>query len=178
MAKLGAVRRKALEYIPAQMNGQGLKPEAIPSAVLDTNTVLDMWLFDDARAAALARAIQAHRVRWVGTARMRQELAGVLKQARMGRWAPPAHAEAVLATVDRLMCSVPAPAPTDAPRCRDKADQIFIDLAWAGRTRWLLTRDKALLRLARASRLCGVEVCAPADWSLGRHGGSSTGLTD
>ena len=147
------------------MNGQDTLRSTPPSAVLDTNTVLDMLLFEDPAAAALAQAVQAHQVRWIGTARMREELAGVLQRPRMGRWAPPERAAAILTVVDQCMAVVPAPTATDAPRCRDAADQIFIDLAWADRTEWLLTRDKALLRLARSARARAVNVCSPVAWS-------------
>jgi predicted nucleic acid-binding protein len=35
------------------------------------------------------------------------------------------------------------------PRCEDADDQKFIELAWHARASHLLTRDKALLKLAR-----------------------------
>jgi predicted nucleic acid-binding protein len=38
---------------------------------------------------------------------------------------------------------------------------VFIDLALAHRARWLLTRDKALLSLARPARVLGVEILKP-----------------
>lgn len=34
----------------------------------------------------------------------------------------------------------------DAPRCFDKGDQVFIDLAVSGRAEILITGDKALLK--------------------------------
>ncbi len=148
------------------MNGQYIPGSTLPSAVLDTNTVLDMLLFDDHGATALAQAVQARQVRWIGTARMREELTGVLRRPRMGRWAPPERAAAILAVVHQCLEVVPAPAATDAPTCRDAADQMFIDLAWDHRTQWLLTRDKALLRLTRAARSRAVQVCTPAAWSV------------
>ena len=35
------------------------------------------------------------------------------------------------------------------PRCRDADDQKFLDLAWSANAAWLVTKDKALLELAR-----------------------------
>ena len=67
------------------MNGQDTLRSTPPSAVLDTNTVLDMLLFEDPAAAALAQAVQAHQVRWIGTARMRDELAGGRRQSVLPR---------------------------------------------------------------------------------------------
>jgi predicted nucleic acid-binding protein len=46
-------------------------------------------------------------------------------------------------------------------RCRDADDQVFIDLALVHRARWLLTRDKALLALARRARPLGTEILRP-----------------
>ena len=155
------------------MNRQDTHTGRAHSAVLDTNTVLDMFLFEDAGAAALAKAVSTGQVRWIGTARMREELAGVLQRPRMGRWAPPERAAAVMAVVDRCMAVVPAPPASDAPRCRDAADQVFIDLAWASEAEWLLTRDKALLALARSARSRGVKICTPVHWAAGPLRGSA-----
>jgi len=41
---------------------------------------------------------------------------------------------------------------------------MFIDLAIASRARWLVTRDRAVLKLAKRMRASGVEVLAPPDW--------------
>jgi predicted nucleic acid-binding protein len=52
------------------------------------------------------------------------------------------------------------------PRCRDRDDQKFLELAFAAKASVLLTRDKALLRLAgRTRRRCGFDIVAPRDWS-------------
>jgi uncharacterized protein len=143
---------------------QGTRFNEPPEAVLDTNTVLDMRLFEDTAARALRDAVDDGRVRWIATARMRDELQGVLRRPAMGRWQPAAHAEALLAWVDSRMVLRQAPPAGFGPRCRDAADQPFIDLAWAAGARWLVSRDKALLRLARPARQRGVRVCTPTGW--------------
>jgi predicted nucleic acid-binding protein len=134
--------------------------EATP-VVLDTNVVLDWMVFRDARVTSLAQAIESGRLRWLGTARMRDELAHVLGRSLFDTWM---HVPRdVLTSVDALMhpCLDPPVCPLT---CRDKDDQIFIDLALAQRTPWLFTRDKALLRLARQARLHGTTVCPPSGW--------------
>jgi hypothetical protein len=47
------------------------------------------------------------------------------------------------------------------PQCSDPDDQKFIDLAVAYRVRWLLTRDRAVLKLARRLAAFGVDVVTP-----------------
>ena len=51
-----------------------------PLVVLDTNVVLDLWLFGDPRAAALRQALQAGRLAALVTAPLLAELADVLQR--------------------------------------------------------------------------------------------------
>jgi hypothetical protein len=49
-------------------------PGEAPCIVLDTNVVLDWLYFRDVRCAALADAVTEHRVRWIASAPMRDEI--------------------------------------------------------------------------------------------------------
>jgi predicted nucleic acid-binding protein len=49
-------------------------------------------------------------------------------------------------------------------RCTDTDDQKFIDLALAHGARWLLSRDRAVLKLGRRTRVLGLEVLTPEIW--------------
>jgi predicted nucleic acid-binding protein len=51
-----------------------------------------------------------------------------------------------------------------ALHCTDPDDQVFIDLALVAGARWLVTQDRALLRLARRAALRGVVIVPPARW--------------
>jgi putative PIN family toxin of toxin-antitoxin system len=137
-------------------------PEDAPAVVLDTNVVLDWLVFGDARVTPLAQAIEAGRLRWVGSARMRAELAHVLGRAMFEAWEH--DAEQVLTIVDTHVQTYDEP-PACPLTCRDEDDQVFIDLALAQRAAWLFTRDKALLRLARQARLRGTTICPPDGWT-------------
>jgi predicted nucleic acid-binding protein len=134
------------------------------AVVLDSNVVLDWLVFHDPSVEPLATACREGRLRWVATPAMVDELAHVLSRGTLGSWVPDAqHVLAELA----CWCTVvqaPAGAEPPAPRCTDADDQKFIDLALAWPARWLLTRDKALLRLARAAAARGTTVCSPSSW--------------
>jgi hypothetical protein len=139
---------------------------SISLAVLDSNTVLDWLLFRDPAGLAVGTAVTSGRMRWAGTADMRGELAHVLARGGFGHWQP--DLPSIWAAWSRHCVEVPAPpAAGAAPRfhCTDPDDQKFIDLAVALQARWLLTRDRAVLKLARRLRTVGVEVVTPTAWA-------------
>jgi len=49
-------------------------------------------------------------------------------------------------------------------RCNDPDDQKFVDLALAYGARWLLSRDRAVLKLAKRCRTLGLQVLTPEQW--------------
>lgn len=140
--------------------------DTLPALVLDTNAVLDWLLFRDVGMAACATAIQAGTVRWVSCERAIDELVATLRKPILRRWNP--DCEPVLTVVERHADVVADPPATPVPalRCSDPDDQIFLDLALASGARWLLTHDRALLKLARRALLLGLRIAPPAAWSL------------
>jgi len=134
--------------------------------VLDTNVVLDLWLFGDARAEHLRQALQGGRLAALVTAPMLAELADVLTRPFIGHWpVPPARVIATLQATARLV-DAPCSAAPHAPRCSDADDQKFIDLAWASRGCVLFSRDRAVLKLARAAVRHGLQITTPERWAL------------
>jgi predicted nucleic acid-binding protein len=137
------------------------KPFSSPRLVLDTNVVLDWLLFSDARAGPVAEAIQNRSARWVGCLLMRRELVRTLRKPTLAKKC--SDSERILASFD-LYCEL-APDPSvsagQALHCTDPNDQLFIDFALERRANWLLTYDKALLRLARRSQRHGVAIAPP-----------------
>ena len=133
-------------------------PAERPRVVIDTNCVLDLWVFQDPSAAALCSALEAGRLRWLATTGMRAELERVLDYPQIApRLAAPGNdASAVLARFDACAEQVAAAPATDV-RCRDPDDQPFIDLAVAWRAT-LLSKDARVLGLARALAPLGVRV--------------------
>ena len=136
-----------------------------PRVVVDTNVALDWLVFADPQVQALRQAVEAGHVTWWATPAMRDELAHMLKHRDLSAWMP--DAAAALATFDRWvhMAPMPATACHGALRCRDPDDQGFIDLALGCQARWLLTRDRAVLALAKPARARGVEIVTPARWA-------------
>ena len=134
--------------------------------VLDTNVVLDWLFFGDASAKALDTTLRSGALRWVSTAAMRLEAEHVLTRKPFS--SGPEAVTAVLAAWDRWAVMVePAPAATGpAGHCTDPDDQKFIDLALhLGAPTQLISRDRAVLRLARVAARQGVRIVSLADWA-------------
>ncbi len=115
-------------------------------AVLDTNVWLAWLVFDDPRVAPIARDIERGALSVIGSDATRAEWLDVVARP-LFRLDARARADAA-SRYDRWARRCP-PAPGCALACRDPDDQKFLDLAVAERAGWLLTRDKALLALAR-----------------------------
>jgi predicted nucleic acid-binding protein len=134
--------------------------------VLDTNVVLDWLVFRNPHCAPLTQAIEDGHLRWLVTAAMRDELAHVLGRGVVDAWTP--NHDQLWESWRLLSESVPPPLITGEAsrlRCTDSDDQKFIDLA-LGSAQWLISRDRAVLKLARRAQRLGVRVTTPERWSL------------
>jgi putative PIN family toxin of toxin-antitoxin system len=139
--------------------------DTTPAVVLDTNVLLDWLVFRDARVTGLARSIERRAVRWIITEPMTVELQQVLARQALVRWQP--DRDRVEAAVAQWAERLPVPCAASAaaiPRCGDPSDQMFVDLALSGAARWLVTRDRALLRLARFARRQALAIVPPEMW--------------
>jgi uncharacterized protein len=135
------------------------------AVVLDTNTVLDWLVFDDPGARAVGAAVLDGALVWHASARMHDELAHVL--ARPGWTERGVVAEATVLRARALSVRQLEPSAVGPLRCRDPDDQVFLDLAIHLRARWLFTRDKDLLSLARAAHeRHGLVVMPASKWAL------------
>ena len=117
--------------------------------VLDTNIVLDAFVFADEAARPLRQALEAGELRWWATAAMRDELARVLRYPQIvPRLAFYGLADTdVLAAFDRHAQVVDAPVKAHVT-CSDPDDQKFIDLAVA-RGALILSKDRAVLSMKK-----------------------------
>ena len=128
--------------------------------VLDTNIVLDLYVFSDAAVQPVRDGLHNASLSWLATQPMREELARVLTYphitARLNFYK--LQAEEVLAAFDTHAHIVAAP-PKASVTCKDPDDQKFIDLAVAHRA-LLLSKDNAVLSTRK--RLLALSVTAQA----------------
>jgi putative PIN family toxin of toxin-antitoxin system len=135
-----------------------------PAVVLDTNVVLDWLVFRNAEGRPLFEAIERRELRWIVTQSMRDELIHVLGRGVAAAYSP--NLQKIAESWHELSEVVAVPAPQgDAMRlrCTDPDDQKFIDLALA-EARWLVSRDRAVLKLARRAEQLGLRVVPPGRW--------------
>lgn len=131
---------------------------AASPVVIDTNIVLDIWVYQDPATPALLTALQQGTVKWLATPPMREELLRVLDYPHIAqrRDRDGVTAQAVLAHFDRWV-TIQAIAPKAPYVCKDKDDQPFIDLAVAHQA-LLLSKDKQVLSLSNRLARLGVDV--------------------
>jgi len=135
--------------------------------VLDTNIVLDVFVFDDEAAQPLRQELLAGRLHWLATTAMRDELERVLAYPQIvPRLAFRGLCAAdVLASFDRHVTTVDS-APKASVTCKDPDDQKFIDLAVRERA-LLLSKDGAVLSMRK--RLEALGAGADRRWLSHRH---------
>ena len=117
--------------------------------VLDTNTVMALWFFEDPALEPLRGWLDAGHARLLSREDALEELRRELAYTQFN--CPSKQQKALLDAYRAQVTATVATAPPRAelPRCRDSDDQKFLEIARDGAACWLLTRDKALLRLNR-----------------------------
>ena len=133
--------------------------EASPvRVVLDTNIVLDLWLYQDPATPALLKALENKSVQWLATPVMRDELERVLAYAHIAQRLVLSQltVEDILAHFDKNAQLMPI-APKAMFVCKDGDDQKFIDLAAQHKTQ-LISKDKAVLTMRNRMARLGVAV--------------------
>jgi putative PIN family toxin of toxin-antitoxin system len=129
-----------------------------PRVVLDTNVLLDFWVFDDPGARALRGAMEDGRIIVLRSGDTVDELTQVVMRAVFDiateeRFAMLRRWDRIAAPVERTFRAPLA--------CTDPDDQKFLDLAFTARADWLVTKDKALLKLVRRARRDGLLILTP-----------------
>jgi predicted nucleic acid-binding protein len=180
---------------PAPQVPSLIEARPLPGVVIDTNVVLDLWLFDHPDVACLRQALVKEEVRWLASERMFDELERVLKyphlqaklQVHLEQLATPLH-QAMASLKDGQANASHAPfqsleevaqgviccmahwarrLPTAKPslyKCKDRDDQVFVDLA-SEHQATLLSKDKAVLKLKNRLARVGARVVSAKDSS-------------
>ncbi|XVJ68489.1 MAG: putative toxin-antitoxin system toxin component, PIN family [Rhizobacter sp.] len=143
---------------------QQTAPRPPPTVVLDTNVVLEAWVFENDDSISLMRAVGTRKLQWLATHEMRDELIHVLDRGLGPRW--PASWSTLQERWDSHATARSSEANKAAhwPRCTDKDDQKFIDFALQQQARWLISRDRAVLKLASRCAKLGLTVLTPSRW--------------
>ena len=133
--------------------------------ILDTNVCLDLFVFHDPRWDNLLAALKRGEVMAVTRADCRNEWLRGLDYPNL-----PLEEESKkqsAAQFDALISCI-APAPRTGimlPICSDSDDQKFLEIACDAEASWLVTKDKALLKLARKTARSGLfSIVKPEAW--------------
>jgi putative PIN family toxin of toxin-antitoxin system len=144
--------------------------------VLDTNVWLDWLVFGDAQIAPLKALREAGGAQIVTDAACMEELRRVLGYTLRKTVLDEAAQAAALAACRALATMhdsvAQPPGGTPLPLCRDPDDQKFLLLARAARADILITKDRALLELARRKYAhIGFRILTPAGFNawLAQH---------
>ena len=136
---------------------QVMPPATTPvHVVLDTNIVLDLWLYQDPATPALHAALGDKTVQWLATQVMRDELERVLAYTHIvARMAiSDITADHILSRFDAHAQLMPIAAKAQFV-CKDADDQKFIDLA-AAHAAQLISKVKAVLTMRNRMARLGV----------------------
>jgi len=136
--------------------------------VIDTNVCLDLFVFRDARWKALLAALRERTVQAVTREDCRMEWLAVLEYRHL-----PLDAQSrplAAAEFDALItCIAPSLSPRSdirLPVCSDRDDQKFLELARDAHAQVLITKDKALLKLAKRTLRAGLfHIIPPERWT-------------
>jgi len=132
--------------------------------VLDTNVWLDWLVFDDAAIATIKAAVTAGRAEVFIDLACEAELERALGYDLGKRAVDIAACLAECARVARRIEAIMEEAErARLPACRDPDDQKFLEAALAAGAGFLLTRDRALLDLAR--RVLPFRIVTPAGFA-------------
>ena len=141
-----------------------------PIVVLDTNILLDILVFDDERAHPLRAALTNQEIDAVATQHTIEELADVISRPQfeldlqeqtnvMMQWQ-----SWVRIVNDEDLVVAPW-------KCKDRDDQVFINLAFSLKPATLISKDKLVLKIAKRAIKEQVVITADHDKFLSAAGG-------
>ncbi|MFZ6747676.1 putative toxin-antitoxin system toxin component, PIN family [Undibacterium sp. Ren11W] len=116
--------------------------------VIDTNVCLDLFVFNDPRWVPLLEGLKNGNIKAVTRADCHNEWLAVLEYPHLP--IKTEHKKNIIDMFDKFIQVVAPPEKSVLlPRCSDKDDQKFLEIARDTNAKVLITKDKALLKLAR-----------------------------
>ena len=119
--------------------------------VLDTNVCLDLFVFNDPRWERIKQGLQNQELVAVSRTDCRDEWLAVLHYHHL-----PVHDDNRCEIVSMFDKNIAIPAFSEKniklPICTDKDDQKFLEICRDTESRFLITKDKALLKLSRKTQ--------------------------
>ncbi|MFM7632268.1 MAG: putative toxin-antitoxin system toxin component, PIN family [Betaproteobacteria bacterium] len=149
-------------------------PKSPARLVLDTNVCLDLFVYRDQRWQRLLQSMESGEVTCLTREDCRTEWTLVLQYARFAL--DDQAKQRALAEFDRLMLKIDTLQLSEVtlPVCKDRDDQKFLELAATSGAHYLISKDKALLKLTRRTRKLGLfEITTPEQW-LAQHQHATT----
>jgi putative PIN family toxin of toxin-antitoxin system len=127
--------------------------------ILDTNILLDLFLFHDPAAEDLRTAFHAPNIQLLATKALLNEFSGVLKKPSFGLSSE--RQKNILEEWSRQTVLIQNQTIEHAPwKCKDQTDQMFLDLAYSCRPAILISKDKQVLKLRKQAARDGVRITA------------------
>lgn len=128
-----------------------------PRLVLDTNVILDLFVFKDPSAEPIRLALHAQQVDAVRTAASLLELMDVIRRPvfKLSLDAQEAIIQAWVSSTRVLENAAIEEAPFT---CADLDDQVFINMAYSVRPALLFSKDKHVLELQRRALREQIEI--------------------
>lgn len=127
--------------------------------VLDTNVVLDLFHWGNVDAVPIMAALEAGEIECFADERTLDEFQRVLTYPQLKQ--TPEMITERYARYSALIKMVPAGEAPKLPRCKDRDDQKFLELAARCGANILVSKDKALLKL-RGRTTLSFQIMKPA----------------
>ena len=122
-----------------------------PIVVLDTNILLDVLVFDDSRAHPLRAALIAGELDVVATEKTLAEFLDVIGREQFSLSQEKQHE--IMSQWRSWSRLIKDDALDIAPwKCKDRDDQVFINLAYTLKPAMLISKDKMVLKIAKRAQ--------------------------
>jgi putative PIN family toxin of toxin-antitoxin system len=133
------------------------------SVVLDTNVLLDLFVFNDFRALHLKQALLEQKIDALASPKTLEEFADVISRPLFSLEV--ADQEKILQQLSSLARVLSDQSLSPSPwRCQDPDDQVFLDLAFTVKPCILISKDHEVLKFA--AQAAKEDVLISADYNI------------